>query len=68
MLLLIGVIKMNDFKSIPKRKNRILQSTWARLRRQASKFAVKKHKLKKEHDLISKYEGELKQLPKEKRH
>jgi hypothetical protein len=52
----------------PKRKSRILQSTFARLRRQASKFASKKHKIKVQRDNESRIEGIESRLPKQKRH
>lgn len=57
----------NNLKT-PKRKSRILQSTFARLRRQASKFASKKHKIKVQRDNESRIEGIESRLPKQKRH
>jgi hypothetical protein len=59
-------IKNNQ--KMPKRKARILQSTFARLRRQASKFASKKHKIKTKRESITRVEGHQKRLPKQKRH
>jgi len=59
---------MEETAPLPKRKQRILQSTWARLRRQASKFAFKKHSEKEARELESRYEGEFQQQSKEKRH
>ena len=55
-------------QKIPKRKARILQSTFARLRRQASKFASKKHKMKLKRENNARAEGAEKRLPKQKRH
>jgi len=57
-----------DNPKTPKRKSRILQSTFARLRRQASKFASKKHKIKVQRDNESRLEGIESRLPKQKRH
>jgi hypothetical protein len=51
-----------------KRKARILQSTFARLRRQASKFASKKHKMKMKRENNARIEGAEHRLPKQKRH
>lgn len=51
-----------------KRKERILQSTFARLRRQASKFASKKHKMKLKRENAARIDGAEKRLPKQKRH
>ena len=56
----------NDQK-IPKRKARILQSTFARLRRQASKFATKKHKIKEKRENDARVNGVEQRLPKHKR-
>ena len=55
-------------QKMPKRKARILQSTFARLRRQASKFASKKHKMKLKRENNARIEGAEKRLPKQKRH
>ncbi len=57
----------NNLKT-PKRKSRILQSTFARLRRHASKFASKKHKIKVQRDNESRLDGIESRLPKQKRH
>ena len=51
-----------------KRKARILQSTFARLRRQASKFASKKHKTKLKRESSARIDGAELRLPKQKRH
>jgi hypothetical protein len=51
-----------------KRKARILQSTFARLRRQASKFASKKHKMKLKRESAARIDGAEQRLPKQKRH
>ena len=54
-------------KTSQKRKSRILQSIWARIRRHESKFALKKHKEKEHRELTNRYEGKIQQLSKEKR-
>jgi hypothetical protein len=54
-------------QKMPKRKARILQSTFARLRRQASKFALKKHKMKLKRENEARVDGAEKRLPKQKR-
>ena len=41
---------IEKYQNKSKRKSRILQSTFARLRRKASKFASKKHKLNKKRE------------------
>ena len=58
----------NVNQKMPKRKTRILQSTFARLRRQTSKFASKKHKMKLKRENNARIEGAEKRLPKQKRH
>ena len=55
----------NESKS--KRKKRISQSVFARIRRKASKLAIKKHKLKKERETELRSKGLEKRLPKDKR-
>lgn len=55
-------------QKMPKRKARILQSTFARLRRKASKFASKKHKMKIKRENNARIEGAEQRLPKQKRH
>ena len=55
-------------QNMSKRKLRILQSTFARLRRQASKFASKKHKIKAQRDNEARAAGIELRLPKQKRH
>ncbi len=56
-----------DGQKIPKRKARILQSTYARLRRKASKFASKKHKIKAKRESDARISGVEQRLPKQKR-
>ena len=56
----------NDQK-MPKRKSRILQSKFARLRRQASKFVTKKHKIKEKRENDARVSGAEQRLPKRKR-
>ena len=60
------IIENNQKKS--KRKSRIVQSTFARLRRKASKLALKKHKLKKQRENEARANGAESRLPKQKRH
>jgi|15BtaG_2_1085339.scaffolds.fasta_scaffold22428_3 hypothetical protein len=55
-------------QTISKRKARILQSTFARLRRQAAKFASKKHKMKMKRENNARIAGAEHRLPKQKRH
>jgi hypothetical protein len=57
-----------NIPNTPKRKSRILQSTFARLRRQASKFASKKHKMKVKREDSARVDGAEHRLPKQKRH
>ena len=54
-------------QKMPKRKARILQSTFARLRRKASKLALKKHKIKTKRENTSRIDGTQQRLPKQKR-
>jgi ABC-type phosphate transport system auxiliary subunit len=59
---------MENIQKISKRKVRILQSTFARLRRKASKAVLKKHKLKKQRENEARANGAKSRLPKQKRH
>jgi hypothetical protein len=52
----------------PKRKARIIQSTFARLRRKAAKLALKKHKIKTKRENIARVDGTQQRLPKQKRY
>lgn len=54
-------------QKIPKRKSRLLQSTFARLRRKASKLALKKHKIKEKRENKARANGVAFRLPKNKR-
>ena len=54
-----------DIKS--SKRSRILQSTFARLRRQASKFAAKKNKIKAKRENEARAAGNEASLPKHKR-
>jgi len=54
-------------QKMPKRKARILQSTYARLRRQVSKFASKKHKIKIQRENEARSIGTEHRRPKQKR-
>lgn len=54
-------------QKMPKRKARILQSTYARLRRKASKLALKKHKIKMKRENKARADGVEHRLPKQKR-
>jgi hypothetical protein len=58
---------VKNIQKTPKRKARILQSTFARLRRQASKFASKKHKMKLKRENNARIDGAELRLPKQKR-
>lgn len=58
---------VKNIQKMPKRKARILQSTFARLRRQASKFASKKHKMKLKRENNARIDGAELRLPKQKR-
>jgi hypothetical protein len=58
---------IEKYQNKSKRKSRILQSTFARLRRKASKFASKKHKLKMKRESESRAAGIKLRLPKQKR-
>jgi hypothetical protein len=53
---------------LPKRKARILQSAFARLRRKASKVVSKKHKEKIQRENEARAQGIESRLPKQKRH
>lgn len=56
-----------NFEKQTKRKYRILQSTFARLRRKVAKNAKKKHKIKEKRESEARANGLLKRMPKEKR-
>ena len=62
------VESVENTQKTSKRKARILQSTFARLRRQASKFASKKHKMKLKRESSARIDGAELRLPKQKRY
>jgi hypothetical protein len=53
--------------TVSKRKTRILQSTWARMRRKVSKYASKKQRQKEARELQARYNGKQQQISKENR-
>jgi hypothetical protein len=59
---------MENNQKLSKRKARILQSAFARLRRKASKVASKKHKEKMQRENEARAQGIESRLPKQKRH
>ena len=64
----IEIIQDTKEDSKSSKRSRILQSTFARLRRQATKFAAKKNKIKVKRENEARAEGYEASLPKQKRH
>jgi hypothetical protein len=58
---------IEKYQNKSKRKSRILQSTFARLRRNVSKFVSRKHKLKMKRESEARIDGIKLRLPKQKR-